>query len=355
MKIAITSDAHLTAKKKHPERWKTLENILNDITEKNIYKIIICGDLFNDDYHNYSEFDKLTSKYKDIGFIIIPGNHDFNLNQRAFTSQNITVYDEQVIKDFDKSNYPFLFLPYKQDISMGQEIVRFKDSVMDNEWILIGHGDWADTIKEPNPIEPGKYMPLSRRDIRNYKPALAFLGHIHKPMVDADSRVYYPGSPCGLDITETGRRQYLILDTEILEIEKVEVNSHVIYFDETVVVYPMENEEEYWKSEIKKIKNKWDLKSDEKVKAIIRINVKGYSSNKRELKRYFDSEFEDYPFWNNEEVNVSEVSDSDNYELLKISEKVSKRINELELEEKEGEPTRKDILYKAIERIYSIK
>lgn len=355
MKIAITADIHLTNKKKHPERWKTFENILSDITKKNIYKIIICGDLFNDDYHNYSEFDKLTAEYKNIDFIIIPGNHDPNISENAITGSNVTIYTEPEIISFDDSKIPFLFLPYKGKINMGEQLVSYKNELKPNKWVLISHGDWADSIQTPNPIEPGIYMPLSRKDISEHKPVLTVLGHIHKPIDNEDFNVHYVGSPCGLDITETGRRRYLILDTETFEIEKVEVNSHVIYFDETVVVYPMENEKEYWKSEIKKIKDKWNLTSDEKAKAIIRIRVKGYSSDKRELKRYFDSEFEDYPFWNNEEVNVSEVSDSDNYELLKISEKVLKRINELELVEKEEEPTRKDILYKAIERIYSIK
>lgn len=355
MKIAITSDVHLTKKGKHPERWQTLKNLLKDLRRKETSWLIIAGDLFNDDFHNYSEFDELASDFKDIKFIIIPGNHDPDITQKAFTSDNITIYDKPEIIDFDNSSLPFLFLPFKKKVSMGEEIVSYMDSLPENEWILIGHGDWADTIKAPNPVEPGIYMPLSRKDIKDYSPALTLLGHIHKPMDDTDSNVYYPGSPCGLDIRETGRRRYLILDTDNFQPEPVTINSEVLYFDETIVVYPMENEEDYWENEVKKIKDKWDLTAEEKSKTVIRVKVKGYSSNKRKLKEYFDSEFEDFSFWDGEGVDVTEVSTSDNYELLKIIERASERINELELEEKRGEPTRKEILAKAIKRIYSIE
>jgi len=354
MNIAITADIHLTGKKEHPERWKTFENILNDIKQKNINKIIICGDLFNENYRNYSEFDELTSKYSNIDFFIIPGNHDDTISEKGFTADNIIVYSEPEFISFDDSSFPFLFMPYKKEIKMGEMIASYSDSLSPNKWILVGHGDWADSIKTPNPAEPGIYMPLSRKDIKDYNPYLTLLGHIHKPLYDSDFNVYYTGSPCGLDITEIGRRRYLILDIETLEIDSVNVDSEVIYFDETVVVYPIEKEEEYWKNEIKSIKEKWDLSPEEKSKIEIRIKVIGYSSNKRNLKEVFDKEFKDYTFWNDEGVNVLEVSDSDNYELLKISEQVSEKINELELQEKQGEPTRKDILSKAIQKIYSI-
>ena len=354
MKIAVTGDVHLTERKEHPERWDTFENLLKDIQQKEINQLIIAGDLFNKDYDNYSKFDELTSKYANIKFTIIPGNHDPKITQKAFTADNIIVYSEPKIISLVDSRFHFLFIPYKPDVSMGKEITSYSYSLTSNEWILIGHGDWADSIKTPNPIEPGIYMPLSRRDINDYKPALTLLGHIHKPMDDSDYNVYYTGSPCGLDITETGRRRYLTLDTETLKIESINIDSEVIYFDETVVVYPMEEEKKYWENEIMDIKKKWDLTEEEKAKTEIRIKVIGYSSNKRKLEEFFDDEFEDYFFWKDEGVDVSEVSDSDNYELLKISERVSEKIKEMDLEEKVGQPTRKKILSKAIQKIYSI-
>lgn len=354
MKIAITADVHLTGKEKHPERWDTFENLLKDIQQKEINHLIISGDLFNDDYHNHSEFDELISKYQNIRFIIIPGNHDHSITQKAFIANNIVVYDEPEIINFGNSSFPFLFLPYKKEVSMGEEIAYCSESLPENEWILVSHGDWADSIKAPNPIEPGIYMPLSRNDLNDYKPYLILLGHIHKPLDDSDSKLYYLGSPCGLDITETGRRRYLILDIETLEIDSIEVDSELIYFDEIIIVYPMKNEEKYWENEVKKIKDKWNLTSEEKSKAFVRIKVMGYSSNKRKLKEYFDSEFKDYSFWNGEGVDVSEVSISESDELLNISQRVMDRINEEFWEGIEREPSKEEIIYQALKAIYNV-
>ncbi len=355
MKIAITADIHLTTKKEHPERWKTFENILDDISEKNINKIIICGDLFNENYRNYSEFDKLTSKYNNIDFFIIPGNHDPNISEKTITGRNVTIYTEPEIVSFNDSDYSFFFLPYKPKITMGQQFVSYQDDLKPREWALITHGDWADSIRTPNPIEPGVYMPLSRKDITDYKPVLTILGHIHKPLDDTGYNVHYVGSPCGLDITETGRRRYLILDTKSLDLEHVNVDSEVIYFDETINIWPMENEEDYLKNQIELIKEKWNLTPKEKEKAKIRIKVKGYSSNIRKLKEICDDVFIDFSFWYDKGVDISEVSSSENYDLLKISERVRERINEIDLEKKDGEPTKNDIIFKALQAIYRVE
>jgi DNA repair exonuclease SbcCD nuclease subunit len=355
MKIAITADFHLTTKKKHPERWKTLENFLIDITKKDIYKIIICGDLFNDDYHNYSEFDKLTSEHKDIDFIIIPGNHDPNINQKSIIGRNVTIYTEPEIVSFDDSVFSFLFLPYKDSVKMGEQLISFQNELKPNKWVLISHGDWADSIQTPNPIEPGIYMPLSRKDIKEHKPALTVLGHIHKPIDNENFNVHYAGSPCGLDVTETGRRRYLILDTKTLNTDSIPADSEVIYFDEQVVVYPMENEREFLERQIEKIKNKWELNNREIEKSIIRIKVKGYSQDKRRLKEIFDSGFSDFSFWNDEGVDVSMVSDSQNPELAEISKRVIEKIENEYIEEKEGQPSKNDIIFKALQSIYGTK
>lgn len=354
MKIAITGDVHLTVRSKNPERWQTFENILQHLQNEGIRTLIIAGDLFNADYNNYSRFDKLVAKY-DLQFIIIPGNHDSNLTQRAFTTPNIKIYDEPKIVNFNDNEFPFLFIPYKNKVTMGDKIARLKDSLLDNEWVLISHGDWAENIKAPNPVEPGIYMPLSREDIELYKPKLTILGHIHKPENYKESEVYYTGSPCGLNIKETGRRRILLLDTENLDINSLPVDPDVLYFDESIIVYPMENEEDYWQAEVQRIKDKWDLSEAEKSKSIIRIQVKGFSSNKRKLKQYLNSEFQEFTFYKNEGVDATAVHDSDDFELMKISEAVTARIKQLELDETEGQPSKNDILFKAIEKIYSIK
>ena len=73
------------------------------------------------------------------------------------------------------------------------------------------------------------------------------------------------------------------------------------------------------------------------------------------MKAIFDEELEGYSFWENEGVNVSRGSDSDNYDLAIISKKVFEQINKQNWEENEKEPTKQEIISKAIQKIYSIR
>ena len=102
-------------------------------------------------------------------------------------------------------------IPYLPGKTMGDVIGMFADDIEPREWVLCGHGDWLEGRRSPNPYEPGTYMPLTRSDLTQYQPAQVFLGHIH---ARRDEPIHYPGSPCGLDISETGRRRFLLFDTD---------------------------------------------------------------------------------------------------------------------------------------------
>ena len=102
MKLAITADTHLKKRNETPERWNALENILEKLFEKGIKNLIISGDLFDKETHNYSEFDKLCKKkkFENINLHIIPGNHDKGLKKVNFTADNIEIYENPTIKSF---------------------------------------------------------------------------------------------------------------------------------------------------------------------------------------------------------------------------------------------------------------
>ena len=86
MKIAITADVHLTSYEKHPERFNALKNILDQMVDQNIDKLIIAGDLFDAACDNPGEFEKLVGqeKFKHMIIYIIPGNHDPALSSGSF-------------------------------------------------------------------------------------------------------------------------------------------------------------------------------------------------------------------------------------------------------------------------------
>ena len=60
-------------------------------------------------------------------------------------------------------------------------------------------------------------------------------------------KTFYVGSPCGLDINETGKRSFLILDTNNLNIIPKTVDTDYIFFNETLIALPTENEFDFIK------------------------------------------------------------------------------------------------------------
>ncbi len=350
MEVAITADVHLTDYDSHPERYNALEDILETITKKNSRALIVAGDLFDASSNNYADFDQLASKYSEIQFHIIPGNHDETLKEENIPSENIHIYSAPSFVPFEgQDEQSFLFLPYQTDKTMGEAIAEMQDELTDN-WILVGHGDWMSGVGTTNAYEQGVYMPLTRRDIDLFNPVYAFLGHIHKPM--KETHFCYPGSPCGMDITETGRRRFVIYDTYNRKIASYQVNTDIIYHSETIVLLPLEDEETHLRDRFTEIKESWNLTEREKEKTHIRIKIRGFTKNKRQVKSIAAEELEDFKFYNDEGIDLSELFMSDSYEREEIAQQVKQHIAELDWSAKHNEPAKDDILLYALRTIY---
>ncbi|MBI1810875.1 MAG: metallophosphoesterase, partial [Nitrospirae bacterium] len=160
MKIAVTADLHLKSREEYLERWNALENIINQMFDEDIKILIIAGDLFNKESQNYSELDEFCKqkKYEQIKFYIIPGNHDSSVSSKYFTADNIEIFNEPKILPLGEPPLYFFFTPYIPDKSMGEIIAKYKDDLSER-WVLIGHGDYLEGSRLPNPYEPGIYMP----------------------------------------------------------------------------------------------------------------------------------------------------------------------------------------------------
>ena len=349
MRIAFTADLHLTSGQTYPERYDALENILEQMVRGGLGTLIIAGDLFDETSRNYAEFDKLCSKYKDIKILVIPGNHDNLLNQQEVTAANLDIYSEPRFKSFGENAPTFLFLPFKKGKTMGEFISGFVSELPENNWVLIGHGDWAEGY-EPNPFEPGVYMPLTRSDLENFKPSQVFLGHIHKAM--DKGKVHYIGSPCGLDIRETGRRRFLIFDTDTGKIESRKVDSRVIFFNESFVILPVDDESNYIRKQIAERIKSWELKQSEIPKTQIKVKVYGYSSDKRRLMGTIKESFRSFTFYKNWEPDLSEVSVADDVNRAEISNRVSAWIDQLSWSNTNSQPGKELILLQALKVIY---
>jgi len=210
---------------------------------------------------------------------------------------------------------------------MGEIIATYRQ-ILPESWVLIGHGDYLSGIREINTYETGIYMPLTRSDIEYYNPSKVILGHIHKRM--QTGKVFYPGSPCGMDINEPGRRSFLVIDMNNLNLTEKTVDTDYIYFSETLVALPTSNEFDYTKDKFADMVKSWDLKKDEISKARIRLKVKGYTSDKKRLEEVIKVSLSDFSFYNNEGPDLSEISLFNDPERINIVERVKKKIDLLD-------------------------
>jgi len=347
MKIAITADVHLKTKSESPERWNALSDILDKMLSENINTIIIAGDLFNEESQNYSDFDKFCNKkeYTDnnIRFLIIPGNHDPSISQQYFTSRNIKVFSKPEIIKFDDSPASFFFIPYLPTRSMGEIIAEYSKNLT-GAWVLIGHGDYATGLHNPNPYEPGIYMPITRNDIEYYNPFKVILGHIHKK--NNIGKVYYPGSPCGLDINETGKRSFIILNTETMEITDITIDTDYIFFNETLIALPTTSEFEYMEEKTQKMIKSWNLTKNEIPKARIRLKIRGYTSDRNKISEVIKKALKDYSFYDNEQPDLTGLSVFNDPERITIIENLKDEIEKLKWDD--DITSKEDIMEKAL-------
>ena len=352
MKVAVTADVHLTTRNRNPERFQVLENILESLRLSGIDILIIAGDLFDASSRDVSELESLCSRdeFRNIKLYIIPGNHDPTLNYSQFTLDNLTVFSEPEIVRFAGDAIPILFVPYIRNMNMGEVISTFADQLVPDSWILVGHGDWSSGLRMGNPYEPGVFMPLTRQDIETFRPASVFLGHIHSP-IDRPP-VYYVGSPCGLDITETGYRRILLSDLSNGMVEEMAVDTPHIYFNETFIIVPVGDEEAFLQQQIEDRIQSWELKPGDEQKVRLRIKVNGYSVDRRNLLPTIMKSIGSFKFYNDEEADLSEVLISTDSERNYIADSVKSKIENLQLTVGPEDPSKEEIILDALHFIY---
>ncbi len=352
MKIAITADIHLKTRYETPERYHALENIFQQMRQMNISNLFIAGDLFDKEASNYYDFDSLCQNYPDIHITIIPGNHDPQIEKRFFTATNVEIIRKPVIKK-GINGLNVLFIPYDLTRTIDEILTEFQyNNGLPERWILIGHGDYITKNKESNLYEPGVYMPISSKIINKYNPLRVILGHIH--IYSEFGKVIYPGSPCGLDITETGKRRFIIYDTERDIVETRFVQTDILYFIESILIFPNIDEIEFLRKKLKQTIENWGLTPEELKKVKLRLIMKGYTKNLHELKNVIINllKEQEISLYDADSLNISEVKVIKDIDVEKFSilDKVKQKVDELNLQ---SFKTSKDkILEKAMELIF---
>jgi len=348
MKIAVTADVHLGIRDDHPERYSALENIFQQIEAENIKTLLIAGDLFDKDFRNYSEFEKLCKKHPGIQLHIIPGNHDPSISGKSIVGDNIHIYTDPAALEIDSTT--FLFIPYEEKAKMGEKIAEMEKEIEGKEWILVAHGDYYGGVKELNPLEPGTYMPLSRKDLERFNPRTVLLGHIHKPL--SQNNVHYAGSPCGLDINETGRRRLLVYDTADGSIVSRVVTTDVLYFNESFVIVPMDDEVTMLQQEIKERIESWDIDPSDHPKVRVRVEAAGYATDRSALLAALEHGFERFKYFKDEGPKIERLLASSDHQLNAIAERTMKLIDELDWTFGGDEPAKEHVKIAALSVIY---
>ena len=140
-------------------------------------------------------------------------------------------------------------------------------------------------------------MPLKQGDLNDSDLRQVFLGHIHKPTPIRSStvpKVIYPGSPQGLDVTESGPRRFLVYDTQSGEVAERKVNSSIIYLNETILVVPSSREKETLVQEFKDRLDMQNLTEGElREKTRLRLRVEGFALDKDGLVESFSAALSD--------------------------------------------------------------
>ena len=352
MKIAITADCHLKSDNSNLERYQAFKNILDQLVASKIDTLIIAGDLFDKDANNFSRFEKIIGekKYSGISILSICGNHDSNLKNNQFIKENFFLINNPTWQGKVKFGIDFLLIPYERNKEMGEIIEKNIRNRLSEPWVLICHGNFLYGNRKVNPYEPGIYMPLSRADVRRYKPLKVFIGHIHKPY---DSKeIIIPGSPCGLDITEAGKRSYIVFDSTTLDCSRETVETKNIFLDEQLMILPSKNEEEHIQNEINNIFRKWEIDDKEKEKIILRLVVNGYSSNVRNAKKVIDDSLKGVHLYEEKPVNFDGLKSSSDIERDFIVEKFEEYLERQIENSKIDESLRSQIYLHALNLIY---
>lgn len=280
MKIAITADAHLSNEPKHLFRTKALRNVLVRCAQLKVDALIIAGDLFDNNTLNPVIFENILRDLLPVPYqiFILPGNHDAGLTSSLFSDQLPVHVLEQPIFDTNNFDIPVLFVPYSSERHIGGVLSSFRNLLSANKFLIISHGDLPEQLKERNAYESGVYMPLFKRDLLEFKPKQVFLGHIHKG--SSNGNVHYPGSPMGLDITETGPRSFLVYDTLTNELKKVKIVTDSVNYIKKITIIPGVDESSQLIDCVNLWEKEWEQQTDPATVIVLRISINGYSINR---------------------------------------------------------------------------
>jgi len=351
MKITILSDSHLKNKKQTPERFEAIESVISYCNQKKIYHIFFAGDTFDDNLENYSDFDDLANRFKNLNFWLLRGNHDDNLSQHNFLANNIRVIEHPTLETI--YNKEFFLIPYaakKYAADFIQILIQNLSPISENK-ILISHCDYISIKSDINEYEQSVYMPLFRKDIEFFDKV--FLGHIHKSQI-IDNKVYYCGSSYPIASDELGERYFLVFDCEFDKVDKIPILTKEIFFSANIVLNPLQNIEEILKQTYAILPSEISARTS-KQSVILNAFLYGLTLNKKEACQEIEKFFNVKKIKVNIDVKNLKIIDHNNInqfeEFFTIVDECKKKLDLLNLSSRLRISDKDKIFAKVIEAI----
>lgn len=343
MRIALTADLHL--KQSNPERLRNLEILIGELLSGGIRLLVIAGDLFDASHQGCEDFDRLAERAPQMRLLVLPGNHDPDLRQEMFTSDNIRVFTKPTLRSIDRRL--FLFLPYTEGATAGQMIAGFRNSgrLRAHPWILVSHGDFGAPRRGENGQERG-YFPLTRRDLARFQPLKVILGHIHLPNSTSED-VVYPGSPYPITAAEYGRRRVLILDTASGSVEQLLLDWPPVYLLAKLLLIPDGREERQIREQLEAAVADQHLPE----KLVVQVVLRGYSASRSRAKRLVEALLSERGIGCGG-IDLQSLKANEQHSLATLAEAVRQRVERLELRYPEAEELRQAVLEKALRIVY---
>jgi hypothetical protein len=166
------------------------------------------------------------------------------------------------------------------------------------------------------------------------------------------SNVYYPGSPCPIDITETGPRKILVFDTETSEVQFYTVDSPLLFANEEFVVLPGDIGLDRLKQQISTRIENWELNPGWNERVKVRVKVKGYTHDRSAVEELVRGSFAPFSFYDPDESIIDELNYSKDRDRAFLVEQFENWMGEADLPDGEDEPSHDDILIEALNIIY---
>lgn len=200
-----------------------LEAVARECIERKVDFLVIAGDLFDDGdagFRAQSRFKEQAERLGDAGIRIYwaRGNHDpADSKRRVELPENVHVFSHEDVervewRSTDGARSCVLWgMSYPTRVVKDNLALRYAEAIRrdgDAPAVAVLHAN----VGGPQEEEP--YAPCKKEDLRRADVDYWALGHIHKRQEVLKDFAWYPGSPQGLDPSETGLHGCLLVELD---------------------------------------------------------------------------------------------------------------------------------------------